>query len=50
LILKNSYHFLKQIEDSQTKTECLKMYFRLFSENGMINSIHNNAISYDDFK
>jgi len=41
---------IDQIEDNQTKTECIKMYYRLFSENGMINSIHDNSISYQDFK
>lgn len=41
---------LFQIPDDETEDECVKMFWRGFAENGMLNSLHSNSVGYDDFK
>ena len=41
---------IDQIEDSQTEDECMASYFRLYYNNGQMNSLYSCGISYDDFR
>lgn len=41
---------LDQLNEEQTKDECLGAYWRMFNSNGLANSLFTNGISYEDFK
>ena len=41
---------IDQIEDLQTEDECMSSYFRLYYNNGQMNSLYSCGISYDDFR
>ena len=41
---------IDQIEDSQTEDECMSTFFRLYYNNGQMNSLYSCGISYDDFR
>ena len=41
---------IDQIEDTQTEDECMASYFRLYFNNGQMNSLYSCGVSYDDFR
>ena len=41
---------IDQIDDSQSEDECMASYFRLYYNNGQMNSLYSCGISYDDFR
>jgi hypothetical protein len=41
---------LDQVADKQNEEECMQAYWKLFTNNGQMNSLFSNGISYDDFR
>ena len=41
---------IDQIDDLQTEDECMASYFRMYFNNGQMNSLYSCGISYDDFR
>ena len=39
-----------QVDDLQTEDECMSSYFRMYYNNGQMNSLYSCGISYDDYR